>query len=316
MNSDRLSRFEKALATFPGSARPLLAGLPDHGGKLDHTACQELIKQLGVPMELLMVKLLPLAGAFANVPISGFYVGAVAQTESREDSSQKELYLGANLEFEHQAMNLTIHAEQSAAMNAWHQNGGRLKAVATSETPCGHCRQFLHEFFGGKEISIIQPGNREVECQSKPIAELLPQPFTPTDLDIPFTLMAPAPESHRLKLQNQSYDPLVAAALRAASLAHTPYSGNLAGCALEIRDNRFICGRGMESVAFNPSVSPLQAAIIRMNLMNLKEPQTVERAVLVERPAKIRQKEIAEMLMKTIMPGITLEYHLAQEENE
>lgn len=310
----RLERFEQILATFPESVRPWLKRLPGQQGKLDRNACQELTQRLNISLQQLMVRLLPLAGAFAAVPISGFKVGAVVQTECRSDPLQKELFLGANLEFECQTLHATLHAEQSAAVNAWHQDCGRLLAVATSETPCGHCRQFLHEFYGAKDASYIQPGNQKNEYRMEPLANLLPQPFTPSDLELPIRLMAPGQSVSPLKLQHDTEDPVVVAALAAASLAYAPYSGNLAGCAIKMQDNRIISGRNLETAAFNPSVSPLQAAIICMNLMNLQEPLAVERVVLVERPTKVRQKQSVQMLMKAFMPGIILEYHLVQED--
>ena len=316
MMLDRLTRFDQARASFPESVQPLLMRLPEQGGKLDQAACQKLMEGLSVSIAQLMVKLLPLAAVFANVPLSGFSVGAVTQTESRSQPSQKELYLGANLEFENLSLNATIHAEQSAMMNAWHQDGGRLLAVATSETPCGHCRQFLHEFCGGKDMSIIQPGKQADQCRIESLSELLPQPFTPTDLEKPITLMAPKQSVRSLKLKNESGDSLVVAALAAANAAYAPYTGNLAGCALQTQSKQIISGRSMESVAFNPSVSPLHAVMIRLNLGALKASPAVERVVLVERRTKIRQKETVQLLMQAIMPDITLEYHLAQEEEE
>jgi len=316
MISDRLTRFEKILADLPVPARSLLADLPEQGGKLDHNTCLALTSHLNMSWEQLMLRLLPLAGIFAQVPISGFAVGAVVLTESRSASIERELYLGANLEFEGQTLNATIHAEQSAAVNAWHQGGGRLLAVATSETPCGHCRQFLHEFYGGKNLFVIQTGHQVDEYRIEPIAKLLPQAFTPTDLDKPITLMAPKQSVRLLKLKDKSDDPLVASALKAATLAYAPYTGNLAGCALKILNGRTVSGCSLESVAFNPSVSALHAAVIRMNLMTLSKSQVVERAVFVERPTKICQQESVQMLMKTVMPDIMLEYHLAQEEKE
>jgi len=316
MMLDRLARFKQACAAFPESVHPILKRLPEQGGKLNHDACQELMKALNISLEELMLILLPVAGVFARVPVSGFCVGAVAQTESGLESSQKELYLGANLEFENLTLNATIHAEQSAALNAWHQNGGRLLAVATSETPCGHCRQFLHEFYGGNDLAIIQPGNRENDCRVQPIAKLLPQPFTPANLNTPISLMAQMQAFNRLKLLSESNDPVVAAALEAANAAYAPYSGNLAGCSIQARSKQIVSGRSMESVAFNPSVPALHAAVIRMNLMTLNEPLAVERIVLVERTKKIRQKETSQTLIKAIMPDIMLEYYLAQEETE
>jgi cytidine deaminase len=316
MMLDQLARFEQILATFPESVRLCLSSLPEQSGKLSYAVCQQLTNQLNISMEQLMVKLLPLAGVFAHVPISGFTVGAVAQAESRLEPSQRELYLGANLEFENMALNTTIHAEQSATLNAWHQDAGRLLAVATSETPCGHCRQFLHEFYGGLDLAVIQPGQEKDDCRILPINDLLVQPFTPADLNNHNALMGPGQLRQPLKLKDSSDDPLVAAALEAANTAYAPYTGNVAGCAVQIRNQNIISGRSMESVAFNPSVSALHAAVIRINLMALEVMQNFERVALVERPTKVRQKESIQVLMNTVMPDIMLEYHLAQEETE
>ena len=316
MMSESLVQVKQILAIFPESIRPWLTCLPEQGGKLDHAACQALTSHLNISLEQLMVRLLPLAGVFAKVPLSGFSVGAVVQVEKRLEPSLKELYLGANLEFENLILNTTIHAEQSAVLNAWHQDGGRLLAMATSKTPCGHCRQFLHEFYGGKDLSVIQPGHQVDECRIQSLIELLPQPFTPFDLDKPIKLMASKQSDHFLKLKNEPDDPLVEAALEAANAAYAPYTGNLAGCAVQIFNKQFVSGRSMESVAFNPSVSALHAAMVRINLMDVDVSQSVERVVLVERPTKIRQQESIQMLMKAVMPDIRLEYHLAREEHE
>jgi len=325
MTADRSKRFEQSLASFPEPVRPLLAQLPDRGGKLDCDTCQELLDRLEITPEMLMVRLLPLARVFAGVPISAFPVGAVALAENRLDPTKTDLYLGANLEFAHMALGVTIHAEQSAVMNAWHQDSGRLLAVATSETPCGHCRQFLHEVYGGGKLAIVQPAGRDDRCLSQPISDLLPQAFTPSDLGMPSALLAPSRTSRCLRLKNDADDPddpeypddpLVRAALRAAEAAHTPYSRNFSGCALKTRDNRVVSGRSMESVAFNPSVSPLHSAIIRLNLMRMGEQPAIDRVVLVERPAKIRQKEYVQMLVNASMPDVMLEYHIVQEETQ
>jgi len=72
----------------------------------------------------------------------------------------------------------------------------------------------------------------------------------------------------------------------------------------------------VESVAYNPSVSPLLSVILRLNLMSLKEKHAIDRIVLVEKPTRIRQMDIVEMLIRSWAPGIELEYHIAEEEEE
>ena len=51
-------------------------------------------------------------------------------------------------------------------------------------------------------------------------------------------------------------------ALRAARMAHAPYSGNHAGIALLLSDGRLAIGPVIESVAFNPTISPLEVALV------------------------------------------------------
>jgi hypothetical protein len=51
-----------------------------------------------------------------------------------------------------------------------------------------------------------------------------------------------------------------------------------------------------------------------MNLMTLEERRCIDRVVLVEKPTRVRQRDFAEMLIKSWAPGIELEYHIAKEE--
>ena len=52
----------------------------------------------------------------------------------------------------------------------------------------------------------------------------------------------------------------------AASKSYAPYSGNFAGCVIETTEGKMYAGRYAENAAFNPSVSPLQAAFIQMTM--------------------------------------------------
>ena len=110
-------------------------------------------------------------------------------------------------------------------------------------------------------------------------------------------------------------DPVVQAALSAAEVSYAPYTGNLAGCAVETAGGLVVSGWYMESVAYNPSISPLTAAALQLNLKSLAcEPEDITRVVLVEKSTRICQKGFTEMLMKSWVPGITLEYHEAKSE--
>jgi cytidine deaminase len=314
MTARRIERFEQALLDFPPLLHPLLQRLPEQGGKLPHTACQELMHQLDISLSVLMVRLLSLAQVFSVVPISRFPVGAVVLAENRTDDTTSDIYLGANVEFNQLALNMTLHAEQCAVTNAWHLDAGPLKAIATSETPCGHCRQFLQECYGSRDLAVLRPGSQDKTCDRQSLSEILPQAFRPSDLNMASTLMAPSGMTAKLKLLQGANDPMTQAALMAAKISHAPYSGNLAGCTLRTVDNQIVSGRSMESVAFNPSISALHAAIIQLNLMGLTEQPAIERVVLVEKPTRIRQKELVEMLARSWAPTAEFVYHIAQEE--
>jgi cytidine deaminase len=314
MRENRKDRFKKALSIFPHAARSLLQHLPEQGGKLNRKACSELMRELEISMEALMIRLLPLASVFSEAPVSEFHVGAVALAGKGPDDTAMNLYLGANMEFKHLVLNTALHAEQAAVMNAWHQGADRLNVIATSEPPCGHCRQFLHELADPTELIVLRPAGEGDAYQWNRLSEILPDTIAPCNLDNDGGLMTSLSAIRKLKLARRLHDPVAQAAFSAAAASYAPYTGNLAGSAVQTANKEIISGRYAESVAFNPSISPIHSAILRMNLMTLEEKQRIERVVLVEKPTRVRQRDFAEMLIRSWTPGIELEYHIAEEE--
>ena len=49
-------------------------------------------------------------------------------------------------------------------------------------------------------------------------------------------------------------------------MSYAPYSKSFAGVAVRTRDGRIFSGAYAENAAFNPSLSPLQAALSQLNL--------------------------------------------------
>lgn len=192
--------------------------------------------------------LLAEAAKHARPPISNFRVGAIARGTSGK------LYFGANVEFAGEALSFTVHAEQSAVVNAWMAGEGGIDVVATSAAPCGYCRQFLNEL--ATDLTIVMPG------QSRRLAELLPHSFGPRDLGIAGGLL----QYERPRLTIDEQDELAQAALAAANMSYAPYSHSWAGVALRTRDGAVVRGAYAENAAFNPSLSPLQAALSQLNL--------------------------------------------------
>jgi cytidine deaminase len=197
-----------------------------------------------------VIALLPQAAALARPPISNFKVGAIARGVSGK------LYFGTNVEFAGEALSFTVHAEQSAVVNAWMSGENGIDLVATSAAPCGYCRQFLNELATAGELTVLMPG------ESRKLAELLPSSFGPRDLGITGGLLQR--DDHGLAIDDE--DDLARAALAAANLSYAPYSKSYAGVALRTRDGAVVSGAYAENAAFNPSLSPLQAALSQLNL--------------------------------------------------
>ncbi len=309
--NDRRKQFQERLNTFPKAVHEVLNTIPVQGGMLSAAQCFQLTQFFGIDLEELMCMLLPLARIFAVAPISQFRVGAVAKTGSKDTADRFDLYLGANIEFLQQPLNQSIHAEQSATMNAWHQGAQQLYALAVSEPPCGHCRQFLNEFEIYPEMPIILPSRENHAVQKTPLSELLPGAMRPLDLGNKTALLGAKEPYCKLKLKFPAKDRMIAQALLAAERSYAPYSKNFAGCAIQTGTGKIFTGRSAESAAYNPSLTPLHSAIACLNMALLEEKSSLRRVVLVEKNAAVSQRKTVEMLLETWAPEIELEYYQA-----
>jgi cytidine deaminase len=227
----------------------------------------DAIKQrCGLDDDALAFALLPLAAACSLTPISHFHVGAIARGQNGN------LYFGANMEFSGAPMQQTIHAEQCAVTHAWLRGEPGLVSITVNYTPCGHCRQFMNELNSGSGLQIRLPGREPAT-----LGDYLPDSFGPKDLDIATLLMDRVDQGYQLTLS----DELEKAALAAANQSHAPYSNAHSGVALEAEDGTIYAGRYAENAAFNPSLPPLQAALILLNVSG-SDCQKIRRAVLAE----------------------------------
>ena len=249
----------------------------------DFRALCTVVSESG-PLEVLHALVEPVRSA-AQPPISQFRVGAAAWGASGA------VYLGVNLEFPGTQLQSAVHAEQCATVLARRAGERAITAIATSATPCGHCRQWLQELPGAAEVRVITPGVvgplRDGDpLPGAPLGDLLPFAFGPQDLfpggiplllgprhnGLQFAACAQAQmQAWRSKARTQPGAALLheaaLAALAAANGAHAPYSCCPAGVALvteagEHRTAAIHAGGSAESAAFNPSISPLQAALV------------------------------------------------------
>jgi cytidine deaminase len=240
------------------------------GGYLPAAVVARIVAS-GMPLEQLMLNLIPLAKTFAIPAISNFYVGAVAHGLSGS------LYFGANYEFPGQALSFTVHGEQAATVHAISFGETGIDLLAVSAPPCGYCRQFLYELTTASTLRIILP-NTPVA----PLTTLLPGAFGPADLGITAALMSP--QSHNMTLAGPA-DGVTQAALNAANASYAPYSLGYAGVALKTSDGSIYTGGIAENAAFNPSMSPLEAAVVTLTINGGKNYGDITDAVLVEAAA-------------------------------
>ena len=249
------------------------------------------------------------APARSRSPISGFRVGAAALGESGR------VYLGTNLEFPGLPLNASVHAEQFAVTSAAHAGETRIRALALNAVPCGHCRQFLSELQGSRDLRVLVG----LEA-SHALPDLLPHAFTPQDLQGPDPLLLLQPVHNGLRLAaprgegagagegrgGEAGGALEAEALRQANAAFAPYTGCGAGVALRLRGGRVVSGGSMESCAYNPGMLPLQSALVAAVVAGVHDWDEIEAAVLAETRGPCQYASASHQLLQTIAPGVTL----------
>ena len=106
------------------------------------------------------------AAASAYAPYSGFHVGAAVLLRDGR------VLAGANVE--NASYGLTLCAERAALGRAVAEGArpGDVEAVAVTASPCGGCRQWLHEFRVGRVLF-----DHEGAVLVRSAAELLPDSF-------------------------------------------------------------------------------------------------------------------------------------------
>ncbi|KOC88852.1 cytidine deaminase [Winslowiella iniecta] len=280
-------RFQSAFADLSpelqSALKPILDA-EDFSARFSPEQIAAIKQQTALDEDALAFALLPLAAACALAPLSDFNVGAVARGKSGS------WYFGANMEFAGATMQQTVHAEQSAVTHAWLSGELALEAITVNYSPCGHCRQFMNELNSGTALRIYLPGR-----QPATLGDYLPYAFGPRDLAIETLLLDPVDHGYHL-----SGDALEQQAINAASHSHAPYSNAHSGVALESASGQIYAGRYAENAAFNPSLPPLQAALILLN-MHGESCTQITRAVLAESPdGKLIQRQATEATLQAL----------------
>ncbi|MCG3733510.1 cytidine deaminase [Vibrio cincinnatiensis] len=289
-------RIEQALAQLPLAVSEYLSPIV-LTEKYDATLSAEQFNQLLAISKLtdaeLRVALLPLAAAYAYVPISQFYVGAIVRGISGH------LYFGANMEFSGVQLGQTIHAEQAAISHAWMKGEQGITDITVNYSPCGHCRQFMNELTSSHTLTIQLP-----EREGKSLQYYLPESFGPRDLGITSGLMSET--DHGLFTDIQ--EPLLQAAIQALNRSHAPYTNNLSGVALRTASGQEFSGAYAENAAFNPSLPPLQVALIQLRMARESFEQIREAALIEMSQGTISHLADTQATLEAINPDIPLSY--------
>jgi cytidine deaminase len=267
--------------------------------RFDGVLQSEIVKDVirlqggGKTLEQFMVDMLPLARLYSMPATSGFKVGAVCQGASGN------IYFGANLELAGAPLGFTIHAEQSAINDALAHGEKAVRQLAVTSAPCGHCRQFLNELTTASTFEVLITGKPK-----KTLMSLLPDSFGPSDLGVKGGLLGQG-ETELIPLSG-TRDPLLEAALQAASRSYAPYTQSYSGVAFQLKDKTIVAGSYIESAAYNPSLPPPIAAIDRLRFSGYQY-SDISTAVLIElENSKISQQGITSLLLGTIAPSAEL----------
>jgi cytidine deaminase len=274
------------LVDLSRSAPPSTVGVLGGQFSLSADRVAALQNEHGLSEDELLSMLITPASELARPRISSFHVGAAGIGASGA------MYLGCNLEFARLPLYNSIHAEQFLLVNALHCGERGIRKVAVSAAPCGHCRQFYTELNCAETIRFSFSGG------TYSLGQLLPMRFRPSDLltdpNTPLLLdpqcnpleLTPDAKAKVSRLASTGDDAPLAiaahAALEQARTSYAPYSRCPAGVAIVAEDGSVHGGGVIESAAFNPSLPPLQTAIIDAVLDGMPTYTTVRDVVLVE----------------------------------
>ena len=291
------------LPKFNERSRALLRQVlddPMFSGRIPASAVEALAQSEHASVNDLMLGLLPLAQSYSRAPISSFFVGVVVRGASGS------LYLGANIEVSGQCLGFAVHAEQSALSNAYMNSEESVSSLAVvGGAPCGHCRQFMEEISPAGEILILIPNQPSAKLSS-----ILPAAFGPAALGA--TQGALPVRKANLAVSGGTSDALTAAALDAACRSYAPYSKSPAGVAIRTTGGRVFQGCYIENVAFNPSLSPLQTALVQLIAAG-QAYSAISAVTLVEvQGAKISQRAVTETVLAALAPQHKLKVVLAR----
>ncbi|HUG30369.1 MAG TPA: cytidine deaminase [Candidatus Limnocylindria bacterium] len=243
---------------------------PLGGSTVPAAVAAELIArhELASVVELALLAL-PVAGAMARPSISGYRVAAVGI-----EAPSGDLVLGANLEFPGAELTSTIHAEGFVALRARRRSRALATLVVREARPCAFCRQTLAESAAADGLAIVDALGHALALDN-----LYPAPFQPRALGVTGDTPGRVAWPELAFVATVPRAAIATTLVEAGSRAHAPYSGTPSAVVLRTADGRIAAAGCVESVAFNPSITALQAALVELAAARI-EPSDIEEAWL------------------------------------
>jgi cytidine deaminase len=298
------SRFESLNASIGQAVREAIgAGLArtrrdvagNLGGILLKQDADAIRLEHGLTVEELMRLARGTAESFARPPISNFFVGAVGL--ERETGN---LIFGGNLEFVGAHIGNTVHGEGFVFSRAF-SRGTSIETICLGEAhPCEHCRQYMSEFAATAQLTLIDLIGHRLK-----MAELYPWPFDPGYLG-ERGIVAGEVRNLDVAVRSDDLDPGIAARLtELGRRAYVPYGKTPAAIVLQLADGTVVGGAAIESVSFNPTMSPLQAAMIDLFAHGYATSDIVA-ATVATRSGPVDYVRHARDLLSVVAPGVVL----------
>lgn len=262
-------------------------------GYLPEDVVEDLLEEHDCSINELMLMLLPVATEYAVAPISKFKVGTVALGASGN------LYFGANQELSEVSLTQVIHSEQSVIANAHRLEETAITKIAISERPCGHCRQFMLELDNAQDIEVLLATSLPTK-----LGDLMPDAFDTSALGVESGMLKF--HEHELDFTADDSEDITEQALVAAQHSYAPYTKAYAGAALQTKDGQVYAASYLESVAFNPSLGAMQAALASLVMSGHTHADITDAALVHVRDSVINHIETTKMVLKSVRPDLQL----------
>ena len=252
-------------------------------GVLKAKDAKDLLKELSCAEDDLCELLVDVAKSYSIAPISEFYVGAVIQGQTGN------YYLGANYEFCESFLNQSIHAEQSAVINAYYHGETSINKIHVNYLPCGHCRQFLEETRKSMDFKV-KVSRDQVDMS---LGDLLPFAIGPEALGVTVKFLD---RNRNYSFKDSNYALGEVARHVAKHNCYTPYTKLEAGVALRTEGNELVWGVAIENMAYNPSLTPMHFALSQLRFYNNN--RLIEAVLYQKKHQHINVIDVAKVLIK------------------